>query len=73
MIELPFHVTGPTGAPVGAVTDAPPMRVTLVTGALEVTREAFNVLDAPRKILVDLLKTAGGLVGARKSGADNGT
>jgi hypothetical protein len=70
-IDLPFHVTGPTSAPISELTDAPPARVTLVTGALEVTKEAINVLDAPRKILVDLLKTAGGVVSARKSGAGN--
>ena len=70
-VDLPFHVTGPTGAPISELTDTPPARVTLVTGALEVTKEAINVLDTPRKILVDLLKTAGGVVSARKSGAGN--
>jgi len=70
-IDLPFHVTGPTSAPISELTDVPPVRVTLVAGALEVTKDAINVLDAPRKILVDLLKTAGGVVSARKSGAEN--
>ncbi len=70
-VDLPFHVTGPTSAPISELTDTPPVRVTLVAGALEVTKEAMNVLDAPRKILVDLLKTAGGVVSARKSGTGN--
>jgi hypothetical protein len=69
-IHLPFQVTGPTISPVSELKDTPPARVTLMAGALEVTAEAINVLDAPRKILVDLLKTAGGLMGARKSGGD---
>lgn len=65
-IELAFKVTGPTGGPRGQLAQAPPARVTLVSGALEMTSDAIKVIDIPRKILVDLLKLGGGLVGATK-------
>jgi hypothetical protein len=65
-IELAFKVTGPTGGPRGKLAQIPPPRVTLVSGALEMTSEAIKVIDVPRKILVDLLKLGGGLVGATK-------
>lgn len=63
-IDLGFRVTGPTFRPRGQVAKLPPASVTLVSGALEVTSEALRVIDAPRRILVDLLKIGGGLVGA---------
>jgi hypothetical protein len=65
-IELAFKVTGPTGGPRGQLAGSPPARVTLVSGALEMTSEALKVIDTPRKILVDLLKLGGGLVSATK-------
>jgi len=65
-IDLAFNVTGPTFKPVGTVSETPPVRVTLVSGALETAREALQVIDAPRKILFDLLKIGGGIVGAKK-------
>lgn len=65
-IELTFKVTGPTLNPRGKLAKAPPLSVTLVSGALEITSEAFRVIDTPRKILVDLLKIGGGIVGATK-------
>jgi hypothetical protein len=65
-IELVFKVTGPTGGPKGKLAEIPPPRVTLVSGALEMTSEAIKVIDVPRKILVDLLKLGGGLVGPTK-------
>ncbi len=65
-IELTFHVTGPTFNPRGELADLPPVGVTLVSGALEVTSEALKVIDLPRRILVDLLKTGSGVVGVRR-------
>jgi len=66
-IELAFTLTGPTFKPVSALAETPPVHVTLVSGALEAANEAIRVIDAPRKILVDLLKIGGGIVGARKA------
>jgi len=65
-IELAFNLTGPTLKPVSTVSETPPVRVTLVSGALETAREALQVIDAPRKILFDLLKIGGGIVGVKK-------
>lgn len=63
-IPLSFNVVGPTFRPRGEVAELPPVRVTLLGGAVEVGRE---VIDFPRKILRDLLKTGGGIVGAGTS------
>ncbi len=60
-IDLSFKVAGPTFRPRSTVSGIPPVRVTLVSGALEVTSE---LIDFPRKVLVDLLKIGGGIVGA---------
>lgn len=65
-IDLAFRLSGPTLKPVSTVSETPPVRVTLVSGALETAREALQVIDAPRKILFDLLKIGGGIVGAKK-------
>lgn len=66
-IDLVFRLKGPMKKPVGELAGTPPVRVTLVSGALEAANEALRVIDAPRKILVDLLKIGGGIVGARKA------
>ena len=66
-IELAFNVSGPTFSPSGQLAELPPASVTLVSGALEVTSEAFRVIDVPRRILLDLLRIAGGIVGPPKS------
>lgn len=65
-IDLAFRVTGPTFNPQGQLAQAPPLGVTLVSGAMEVTSEAVKMIDLPRRLLVDLLKTAGGVVASRK-------
>lgn len=65
-IELGFQLTGATDKPKGELAKAPPITVTLMSGALEVTSEAFQVIDAPRKILLDLLRIGGGIMGAAK-------
>ena len=66
-IELVFNVTGPVLKPRGELTQAPNTGSVLVSGAMQVTSEAISVLDTPRKILVDLLKIGGGILGAGKS------
>jgi hypothetical protein len=65
-IELAFEVTGPTFRPRGELAELPPASVTLVSGALQMTNEAIKVIDLPRRLLVDLFKTAGGIMGATK-------
>lgn len=65
-IELAFKVTGPTFRPKGELAQLPPASVTLVSGALQMTNEAIKVIDLPRRLLLDLLRTAGGIVGATK-------
>lgn len=72
-IDLTFHVGGPTFNPTGQVAELPPASVTLVSGALEVTREAVSLIDFPRKILVDLLKIGGGIVGGGGGGSNTNT
>ena len=61
-IELAFNIGGPTFNPRGQLAELPPASVTLVSGALEMTREAINIIDFPRKILVDLVKIGGGII-----------
>ncbi len=63
-IQLGFRVHGPTFNPKGQVKELPPLGVTLVSGAAEITTEAFRVIDIPRKILLDLLKIGGGVLGS---------
>jgi len=63
-IELSFHLTGTTGSPKGTLAEAPPVSVTVVTGGLEVIGDAVRVIDLPRKVLFDLLKIGGGIMGA---------
>ncbi len=63
-IQLGFRVHGPSFSPKGQVKELPPLGVTLVSGAAEITTEAFRVIDIPRKILVDLLKLGGGVIGS---------
>lgn len=65
-IELAFQVDGPTFNPRGQLAGMPPASVTLVSGALEVTTEAIKIIDLPRRILLDLLKTGGGIVGVSR-------
>jgi hypothetical protein len=66
-IDLAFRLTGPTVKPVSEVTETPSLHVTLVSGSLEAATEALRVIDLPRKILVDLLKTGGGILGAKRT------
>lgn len=62
-IELAFKVRGPLFNPQGELEGLPPPGVTLVSSALEVTSDAMKVIDIPRRILTDLIKIGGGLVG----------
>jgi hypothetical protein len=64
-IVLAFKVTGPTFNPKGELAGLPPASVTFVSGALGITSEAVKVIDTPRRILLDLLKMGGGILGAQ--------
>lgn len=64
-IELAFEVSGPTFNPRGEISGLPPASVTFVSGALGITSEAVKLIDTPRRILVDLLKMGGGMLGAQ--------
>lgn len=64
-IELAFQVSGPTFNPRGQISGLPPASVTFVSGALGITSEAVKLIDTPRRILLDLLKMGGGMLGAQ--------
>ena len=55
-IDLSFNIVGPTFSPRSELAGTPSTSVTLAGGVL-------GVIDSPRRILVDLLKLGGGLVG----------
>ena len=65
-VDLSFKVKGPTFNPQGELSEFPAPGVTLVSSALEVTSDAMRVIDIPRKILTDLVKIGGGIVGMPK-------
>ena len=65
-IELAFRLSGPTYKPRGELSQSPPVSVTLMTGGLEMVSEAVRVIDIPRKILADLLRIGGGIIGGGK-------
>jgi hypothetical protein len=65
-LELAFKVSGPTLSPQSELTQSPSVGVTIVSSALELTNDAMRVIDIPRKVLVDLLRIGGGLVGVSK-------
>jgi hypothetical protein len=58
-------VQGPLFNPQGELTEAPGLGVTLVSSALELTNDAMRVIDIPRKVLLDLLRIGGGIVGVK--------
>jgi len=62
-VDLAFRVSGPMFNPQGTLAQLPPIRVALVSSALGITTE---VIDIPRKILFDLLKLGGGIIGATR-------
>jgi hypothetical protein len=64
-VELAFNVKGPLFNPKAELASLPPVPVTVMSSALEVTSDAMKVLYIPRKILVDLLKIGGGIVGMK--------
>jgi hypothetical protein len=65
-IALGFHLSGPSFRPRSAVAGLPPVGVTLVSGAFEMTSDALSIVDLPRQLLVDLFKIGGGIVGAQR-------
>lgn len=70
-VHLAFNLSGTLDDPVQRLADAPSMRVNLVTGSLEVVSDTLQVIDLPRKVLVDLIKMGGGLIGAGQSTQGN--
>ena len=66
-IELGFHLTGPTFSPTGQLAGLPPMAVTVVSGAAEMTSEAMRFLDTPRQMLMSIFRVGGGILGATRT------
>lgn len=66
-IELGFHITGPTFSPTGELAGLPPVGVTLVSGAAEMTGEAMKLLDTPRQMLFSIFRIGGGIIGATRT------
>lgn len=66
-IELGFHITGPTSGPTGELAGLPPVGVTLVSGAAEMTGEAMKLLDTPRQMLFSIFRIGGGILGATRT------
>lgn len=67
-IDLGFRVHGPAFKPTSQLAGLPPMGVTLVSGAAEMTSETVRVIDLPRQLFMALIKTGGGIIGASRSG-----
>ncbi len=64
-IELAFKLKGPVFNPQSELEGLPPVGITLVSSALEVTSDAMRVIDIPRKVLSDLIRIGGGIVGVK--------
>ncbi|MBW7864941.1 MAG: AsmA-like C-terminal region-containing protein [Candidatus Hydrogenedens sp.] len=67
-IDLGFRITGPAFKPTSQLAGLPPMGVTLVSGAAEMTSETVKIIDLPRQLFMALIKTGGGILGASRSG-----
>ena len=65
-LTLGFRISGPAFQPRSQVAGLPPVGITLVSGAFEMTSEALKIVDLPRQLLVDLFKIGGGIVGAQR-------
>lgn len=63
-IELRFQVSGPSFGPSSELVGLPSIGVSVVSGAAELGGEALRIIDTPRKILFDLFKIGGAIVGA---------
>ncbi len=66
-IELGFHLTGPTFEPTGQLAGLPPIGVTIVSGAAEMTGEAIRLLDTPRQMFMSIFRIGGGIFGATRT------
>lgn len=66
-IELGFHLKGPTFKPTGQLTGLPPISITLVSGAAEMTGEAMRLLDTPRQLFLSIFRIGGGILGATRT------
>lgn len=65
-IQLGFKITGPSFSPNAAITELPNVGVSLMSGAVEVGMEVTKVVDIPRQIFLDVLKTIGGIIGVNR-------
>ena len=63
-IKLVFHITGTTDAPKVEVTELPSPGVAVGVALIGASKE---VIDLPRKLLRDLFKMGGGIVGGAKN------
>jgi len=71
-IDLGFRIRGPAFKPVSEISGLPPVGVTLVSGAAEMTGEAVRVFDLPRQLLFSLFKTGGGVIEATRQNMPQG-
>jgi hypothetical protein len=60
-IDLTIEFEGPTFNPQGRVSDLPAAGTMLISATLGVTG---RILDTPRRLLFDIIKSAGGIMGA---------
>ena len=65
-IKLGFKITGPSFSPNAVVTGLPSLGSSLVSGVAEVGVEVTKVVDIPRQIFLDVLKTIGGIIGVNR-------
>lgn len=66
-IEIGFHLSGPTFSPSGQLAGLPPIGVTIVSGAAEMTGEAIKLLDTPRQMFMSIFRAGGGILGATRT------
>ena len=71
-IDLAFRIRGPAFKPASEISGLPPVGVTLVSGAAEITGEAVRIIDLPRQLLFSLFKTGGGVIEATRQNLPSG-
>jgi len=71
-IDLGFRIRGPAFKPVSEISGLPPIGVTLVSGAAEMTGEAVRIFDLPRQLLFSLFKAGGGVIEATRQNLPSG-
>lgn len=66
-IELGFQLSGPTFNPTSELAGLPPIGVTFVSGAADLTGEAMKLLDTPRQMFMSIFRSGGGILGATRT------